>query len=329
MPLSTRTKWEIVFLATHNRGPKLSPKQISKEVRCGESTVKFWLKRFRETGDVEELPRSGRPRKTTEEEDEVIVGAVKEDDEVLIKDIATKLKRQRIEISPSTIRRRLVEAGVEWKPVIMKPLLSENHRRNRLEWAQQHIEINWNEILFTDESTIKLFYYRSKAWRKPGGRVVRRTVKHPVKMHIWGCMSSGGFGKAYVFKENLNAQLLCKIYRKALLPSAEELFQGDWLLQEDNDPKHKSKVATKWREENGVDRMEWPSQSPDLNCIEHVWRLLKLKVGARKPGDSIQLARVIKQEWRKLPTELAVNLVGSMGTRLEACINAEGDYTMY
>jgi transposase len=44
---------------------------------------------------------------------------------------------------------------------------------------------------------------------------------------------------------------------------------------EDGTPVHKSKVAKDWRENHDLEKFEWPAQSPDLNPIKNVWKLLK------------------------------------------------------
>jgi transposase len=44
----------------------MTPGEISKELKCVINTVKYWIKTFKDIGDVEKVPRTGRPRKTTE-----------------------------------------------------------------------------------------------------------------------------------------------------------------------------------------------------------------------------------------------------------------------
>jgi hypothetical protein len=65
----------------------------------------------------------------------------------------------------------------------------------------------------------------------------------------------------------------------------------------DNDPKHTSKVVAKWLKDNKVKVVEWPSQSPDLKPIEHLWAELKKRVRVRRPTNLTQLLQLCQEEW--------------------------------
>ena len=297
--LSRKKRWEIVFLSTHHLGPKLNPTQVAKVVHTSPKVVKFWLDRYQATGDVEELARSGRPPITTTKQDHIILATALNQPMASTFSMAEKVKQQGLSVSTTTLWRRLKAAGLSYHNVTKKPLLTALHCQNRLLWAKTNQHRDWSNILFTDEHTFKLFHHQQQAWQRPGHPCVVRTVKHPAKVHIWGSMSAQGFGHCHVFTSNLNAARLVKIYKHTLLPTAQKLFgssNSSWVLQEDNDPKHTSRLAKAWKASKNITVLLWPAQSPDLNCIENVWAVLNANVAARKPKSVRQLKKTIKKE---------------------------------
>ncbi len=66
--------------------------------------------------------------------------------------------------------------------------------------------------------------------------------------------------------------------------------------------------------------MDWPSMSLDLNSIEHLWSILKLKVEEHKVSNIHQLCDVIRVEWKKTPVATCEALVNSMPERVKAVL---------
>ncbi len=74
--------------------------------------------------------------------------------------------------------------------------------------------------------------------------------------------------------------------------------------------------------------MDWPSMSPDLNRIEHMWCILKEKVEERKVSNIHQLRDVI-MEWKRTTVATCEALVNSMPKRVKAVLKNNGGHTKY
>ena len=109
------------------------------------------------------------------------------------------------------------------------------------------------------------------------------------------------------------------------LPEIEEMMGNNWRLQQDNDPKHTSKLAKNFIQENVPAIMDWPSSSPDINPIENLWGLVKRNVEKRKPRNLEDLKVFMVEEWENISDEVINNLVRSMRTRCEEVIRLNGE----
>ena len=254
-------------------------------------------KRWKETKDLNDRPRKGRSRVTIVAGDQLIVNLVQQDvnERITSQQIQQELQREGVHVIVRTVGNHLVEAGFKYSRPLSKPLLSEQHQHCRLNWAQLMKNYDWNKIILNDETTIRLNVVREYFWQRRG----ERTVKYPLKINVWDCLSVVRLGRIVCFQHNLNSSFLCReIYKYTLLPTSRFHFgrRRDWVLVEGNDPKHRSNSSQEWKKNHHITTPPWPSQSPNANPIENVWSLLKIIVATRKPKTIREFKKAIYKE---------------------------------
>ncbi len=176
---------------------------------------------------------------------------------------------------------------------------------------------------------------KHNVWRKPGTAHHLQSAIQKVKcagssLMLWGCFSAAGTEGLVRVEEMLNAPKYWDRLNENPVQSIQKLRLGRrFIFQQDNDPKHTAKITKNWLRDNSVNVLEWPSQSPDLNPIEHLWRDLKMAVHQCSPSNLMELERSWKEECEKLPKNRCAKHVASYSKRLEAVIGAKGASTKY
>ncbi|KAK3511520.1 hypothetical protein QTP70_008979 [Hemibagrus guttatus] len=200
--------------------------------------------------------------------------------------------------------------------------LKKAHVQALLKFTNEHLndsEENWVKVLWSDETKIELFGINStrRVWRRRNAAYDPKntipTIKHGRgNIMLWGCFSAKGTGQLHHIKVTMDGAMYCQILGENLLPSARALKMGHGcVFQHDNDPKHTGKETKEWLKRKHIKVLEWPSQSPDLNPIENLWRELKIRVSKRQPQNLNDLERICKEEWDKIPPEMCANLVAN------------------
>ena len=130
--------------------------KIAELTHCDPRTIQHWIDYYQEHHSLEDEPRSGRPRVTSEDIDTLIVAAATETPITTPRTIRSELS---IDASARTVRRRLDEAGLFGRVARIEYPFTEEHVAKRLAFAREYGEWTvqqWDRVLFSDESYIYL-----------------------------------------------------------------------------------------------------------------------------------------------------------------------------
>ena len=118
--------------------------------------------------NLNDRDRTGRAGATIPKQDQQIVLLAEQQTFITSRDITNQLNRKRVRIDERTAGRRSNEAGAKYKRSLSKPLLTENHQMNRFKWTQDHKVMDYNQMIFSDETTIRLNCVKELLWNLPG-----------------------------------------------------------------------------------------------------------------------------------------------------------------
>ena len=107
-----------------------------------------------------------------------------------------------------------------------------------------------------------------------------------------------------IFEGKMNAPLVISILRQSLTPLIKDIFPDGHRFVQDNDPKHCSKLAHKFYEDEGINWRLTPPELPDLNPIDCMWHEMKEYVRREvKPTSKSALIAGIKKFWATVTIE--------------------------
>jgi transposase len=300
------------------------------------------IRRLRETGTINDRPRSGRPRSVRTKE--------------RIKRIREKIRRNPARSSRKMAKEEnvsrfamdsILRDDLGLRPYRKRKVhgLTQKQKDKRLErcakLAKRHAGRKVEKIVFSDEKFFVLqqchnaknnvVYAKGFEEIPEHLRSVQR-FQNTSGIMIWGAVSQRG--KLPLIFIDRGIKINSKYYQRevlqsTLLPEANRLYpDGKWTFQQDSAPAHSSNATQAWCRANlpnFITKDEWPPSSPDLNPLDFsVWGMLEPMVSERQHTSIDAFKRALIREWKKLPMSMVRAAIGSWHKRLEAVVTRDG-----
>jgi len=172
-------------------------------------------------------------------------------------------------------------------------------------WTQE----NWSKVHFNNESKFYLgqmgnIMFGVKLEKDP--ECVKKSVKGGGGSLMF---CAAGVGTLIHLHGRVNANVCQNLQQQDVVPSRHSLPNQSAIFMQDNSPSHTAEWVKQFLEANNTEIMTWPAQSPDLNTIQNLWKILGNKVMAKKPTTITKL-------WKRLEEDCTNIIIQSMAYTL-------------
>ena len=250
-------------------------------VQCNEmlhrSVIDRLLIRFLDTVNITNQPHSGRPRSTTQRENQYLTNWSLRQRRVTARQVCDHfLTTTGTLIFDQTVRNRFQANNLRpHRPAVRPPLLK-RHQATRRHWCACHVcwqSAQWSSVLFSDESRFALQFSNGREWvyRCTGERFADVNVNQRLPFGGGSVMVCGAFSFndrtfLYVLDGNLNGNRYLQEVIQSFVIVPQRIVASA-MFQDDNARPHRSRVVADFLRQHNVNRMDWPQYLPDLNTV--------------------------------------------------------------
>ncbi|KAK3894535.1 hypothetical protein Pcinc_001691 [Petrolisthes cinctipes] len=319
-------------------------REIAGRLNIQIRSVYRWITLNERRGNIENIPRCGAPRRTSREDDDIIVATARR--QPLSNAVAMR-QMTGIQVGIQTYRKRLHKAGIHHLRPATKVMLTEKHKEERLGFALQYYPMDfsfWSSVIFCDEKTFSSDGHGElHCWRPNNTRFEAKNIQPTrssgrITAGLWGWMAACGPGELVVIDERLNSLQYIEILEQIMIPSVRALLipePNPIYIAMDDSTVHNAAIVTDWFQRHSeVIRIQWPARSPDLMPIENLWSQMVKKWDSNSAKTKVNLVAHAMNIWEAMRLKRGVEnicetLVRSMSRRLNSVIECNGSYTKY
>lgn len=304
--------------------------RMSEVLNLPRSTVSTFYYKVKRTNKIANNWSKGRPKKYCDNRSKKrIFSLINKFPKITLKESIIRL---RFEISRQTFRKRLKELSINNYCQPPKVKLRGTDKTQRLIFCRDNLQKNYKRIVFLDEVSVEhVNSYRTRVWRKFGvidpEKHYKATTKTFIKKYIKFVSLITYDGTRHIERiETWNSQTFIRFLERIL---DEYNFRNKILLL-DLDSVHNSGLTRRFIQSKGINVIYTPPRSPDLNCIENCFYILKKNLSKSPiPKTNEELSRLVISTFHGIESRIINSLCKSFRRRIIAVQENSGGNTKY
>ena len=283
---------------------------------------------YRETDRWQRFPGSGRPKKTTASDERYFVRLEKR---IGFCSLAQVTQTGGCYAPWTSSFQTNCPEKAPWSGTLQschctKPDISLENRLKRRRWCTRTlnwtVSDNWSCLLFSNDSRFNLAYCdeRVRLWRTAGEEYISECLCMVNRNRIVFVMVWVVIG---YHDENLIADNYVRTLSENRLDSIENTLGNrnhPFVFQHVYAPAHTARRTVEWLEQQDISTIQWPSHSPDLKIIAHVWVFMGREIVRVMPATKNDLIRALHNSWLNITLPYLHNLYNSLPGRVMAVI---------
>ena len=316
-----------------------------EELKCFRAVARIFavhhitVKRVVQNLHKGEESQAGAPRKTTKRDESKMRRAVarisSQGQRVTARKVQSECNLDMVCLR--TVQNRLHELGMKFGKASRNIGHTQAKIDSRLAFCRSaltHPE-RFRSVIWTDEKRFNSDGPDSwSSWMPAGKQLVRnRRQQGGPAIQVWGMLIPGPLLVVFELPPRGDSTHFMDFMTEQVLPAIRDLVGDDFILQQDRAPTHTSAYSLQRFAESGVELLDWPSRSPDLNLIENCWSMIASIV---YDGQQYESARDL---WAAIDSAVSTinsqkrealeNIFDSLPRRFLECVELKGGLTHY
>ena len=207
------------------------------------------VNKYKKKKTIQRLPNSGRNKVLDYDDLGILLSEVEKNPRTSAEKLSIVLENSKgKKVCKQTIRNYLYSEDIHGRTSAKKPFISPKNQSKRFSLPNDWVFLQnsyWKSVIWSDECKFNVFGSDGKVtvWRKKNTRFEKKNVSPTVKygggsVMVWACFSSNGIGNMVFIDGKMDSLVYVRIIRENIDDSARKMGLGEFVFQQDNDPKH-------------------------------------------------------------------------------------------